>query len=606
MDYFKDYFFEKGYLLLLSFAVLAPKFTAIDNVSMRWLLVSFLSVLFLIKILLSNTKSIYGIKLFNRIILFSCLYLICTIFISNNINEAIITFFKFSIILSTLFCVLNSLSKINDPYKFIGIIFLISISLESFFALQDFILNQNSFTGISMNRNISSFSILVKLPLILYLSSKEKVKFRRIFIRVIELLAIVSIIILQSRIAIGSLFIIYILSLALSNLKKTHVLFSVIFSLISVLFLINNFNTSLNEKTLNPLNLLDDTSYNQRIRYIDNSLELFSEKPILGHGLGSWKIESLRFQDFNSDNIIIPYYVHNDFLQILVEIGLLGFIMYFSLFIIIISILIKGLKNISVFPFLLLSVIVFFIDSNLNFPIHRSQQIVPFLFIISTVLISQNLKIDRNIFSQLLSVLLIIFLLGASYASYNEHVSLSSQDKLLNDYYNNTYSLSNKEMEKINFTFPNLASNTIPISTYLARYHINNKDYKKALTLLEYASSKNRYDILTKKLFLSVSLSTGDINKSFDIAEDLFEKDNDNIIYAEIYFSLIVELNIENKFADSKILYNSTNINIHKLFFENYIKINNINKLNFTNLLNYSANKFPNESYFDELRALVN
>ena len=103
--------------------------------------------------------------------------------------------------------------------------------------------------------------------------------------------------------------------------------------------------------SINPINLGQDKSFNQRVSNYKSALSLFSEKPIFGHGIGTWKVKSLKFQNLDDNNLIIPYYVHNDFIQILVESGILGFILYVFFFI---YLIVLSLRNFDTGSFFML------------------------------------------------------------------------------------------------------------------------------------------------------------------------------------------------------------------------------------------------------------
>ena len=45
--------------------------------------------------------------------------------------------------------------------------------------------------------------------------------------------------------------------------------------------------------TLNSIS--EDKSLSQRLTYYQNAIESFMEKPILGKGIGSWEIESIKY-----------------------------------------------------------------------------------------------------------------------------------------------------------------------------------------------------------------------------------------------------------------------------------------------------------------------
>ena len=137
-----------------------------------------------------------------------------------------------------------------------------------------------------------------------------------------------------------------------------------------------------------------DGSLKQRIDFYSQASSFILKNPIFGTGLGNWKIKSI---DTNKENIMgymVPYHVHNDYLEIATEIGLVGLGIY-------LSILFLGFKN-EIIKFLrmiftkikledhyLISIaislffFIFLVDSNINFPFHR-----PIVFINVLVLLA--------------------------------------------------------------------------------------------------------------------------------------------------------------------------------------------------------------------------
>jgi O-antigen ligase len=73
-----------------------------------------------------------------------------------------------------------------------------------------------------------------------------------------------------------------------------------------------------------------DTSQGQRLDYWHRSLMAFMEKPIFGHGVGSWRMNYLRLGGFEKDP---PSNPHQQFLLWLVEAGVIGFAFLVGIFI---------------------------------------------------------------------------------------------------------------------------------------------------------------------------------------------------------------------------------------------------------------------------------
>ena len=86
----------------------------------------------------------------------------------------------------------------------------------------------------------------------------------------------------------------------------------------------------------------------------------------------------------------------------------------------------------------------------------------------------------------------------------------------------------------------------------------------------------------------------------------MFKSNLDSELYAEIYFSMSAELNIIEEFLNSDIIFYSDNKQIHILFYENYIKLNQPNPEVLNSLLLISIKKFPKESFFNNLLSTIN
>ena len=106
----------------------------------------------------------------------------------------------------------------------------------------------------------------------------------------------------------------------------------------------------------------------------------YAENPILGVGIGNWKLYSIKYEAKNMYSYVVPFFAHNDFLEILAEIGIIGsvfFILFFIKmiqynFIIISNWLNSNLAKSSNFIVVIL-LLIYLIDSNLNFPFGKTN-----------------------------------------------------------------------------------------------------------------------------------------------------------------------------------------------------------------------------------------
>ena len=118
----------------------------------------------------------------------------------------------------------------------------------------------------------------------------------------------------------------------------------------------------------------EDESINQRLRFYKAAITSIKNNPVLGIGIGNWKFISIKYDSKEMTEYTVPYYVHNDFLQIGAEIGIIGMLLFFYFifnpFFIINEKIYYSKENLVEFIiFLMLGV--YIIDSLLNFPINR-------------------------------------------------------------------------------------------------------------------------------------------------------------------------------------------------------------------------------------------
>ena len=589
---------EVLFITSLLLFVLAPKFTAIDSVGIRWFLVSISALFYCTYHFILRPYTFRYEKYISLTLLVLIFSSTISLLFSNNINESIISLSKILIIVSTFYLSFNALLKMNFSKGIIISLFVSSLTIETIFTNFSFLLyGIDELKGISMNRNVSSFSMAFKLPLLLYLISKTDSKWnlKLILFRLVEISTLTSIVLLQSRAAIVSILVLYIVFLFIQ--KRNFFLKSNLFSLSALIgiFIIFSFR-SINLATYkieNILNLVNDESLNQRIDYYTNAISLFIERPLFGNGIGSFKTESLKFyENINT----IPYYTHNDFLQLLSEAGIFGFFSYTIFFILILSLIFKNFNRNPINIFLLGSILIYLVNSLINFPFHRPQEIIPFILLSAFILI---IKKDSNHFksSSFVSVnfIIVVVLILSSILSFKQHQSLINEDMLITKFYSDSNQYNPNQIINVDYKFPNLSSNTIPIATYLAKELINQNDFKKANKLLDYSLQANPYLDITWKERLTLFLKSSNLVDAFEVSKYLFEKNINDEIYAEIFFSLSSGLGKSEIFYQPSNYLESDNVKVHYLFFNEFSKLPSFNRSVFLSKLLTSINMFPND-----------
>ncbi len=533
-----NYSVNKIYLIVISLCTLLPGFGAIDNNPIRWISIGFVTIFFLFY---ENFISQNKINFKNStIVILSGVYLFFNCLTSDNINESLITLYKLIIIVSVFYACYLAIIKISDPFLFICLIFTGSLLFESIYTLIDFFSFEDSFTGISQNRNISSSSMVFKLIFLIYIIDHSQSFNKKLILKVLEIITLFSIIILQSRLGIISALVIYFLYFILIKSSRKKMVFPILISCLFFLYFDNNDFQNKIEKDYTFENLSGDESINQRLSFYTSALSLFSEKPINGNGLGSWKYKSIN-NSYKSNSVLVPYYTHNDFLQILMESGLIGLLIYLTFFGKLFKNIIENREK-KVFIPLTIALIIFTINSLINFPIHRTQEYIPFIICCAFILSNKNFESKK---SNILPVLIVLLIPSIVISSY-EYQSLKFQGVLMDDYKNNKFSMSLNEVKKINYKIPNLSSNVVPISTYLSRYYFNEGNYYESIRLLDYSLEINKLDLMTNELMLRNYIFTNQTNKALILVKDLLKKYPENKNYSNILLAILKDLDSKN------------------------------------------------------------
>ena len=257
--------------------------------------------------------------------------------------------------------------------------------------------------GYYFNRNITSINNLFHLQFLLYLILNSKSLFIRSISALVSFLILYITFILASRMGIILLLILsifYLFSLIIEKRKLKDIFktqFGILIVPLVLSFLLSIFNLGLDSNT-NPINRINsitasEQSANGRLRYYEQSSDLFFKSPLIGLGLGSWKIKSVDTDKENILSYVIPYTVHNDFLENAVELGLIGLILFILIFYLPIKESISNyLKSHDSFTLCLIAIIIIYIvDSNINFPAIRSSQLFFLAIFINLIYYNKNI-----------------------------------------------------------------------------------------------------------------------------------------------------------------------------------------------------------------------
>lgn len=331
-----------------------------------------------------NQVFLRSFSFFNFYFSFLILYVLIAF---NKFKEYQIGYFMCLVVLAQLASSYNSFIQITNLTQYN---FSYNVFLNGFFP----------------NRNITAAVYLYQLPFLIYILIISKSNLVKIISGLSCFSLLYMIFLMSARtsyVILTVLLIFYLLIFIISANKKTISFFGV-FSITLVLsFAFSTYSLGVDNSAfaVNRINTIDfeEESTNTRLRYYQYGIEQIIKNPIFGVGLGNWKIESIERDKENIISYIIPYTMHNDFLEVGAELGVLGIVFYLSIFIFaLIKLYRHFLKNKSD-PYLMALIsffIVYLVDANINFPFIRASQQFYLALFLSLTLYIKNISYEDN------------------------------------------------------------------------------------------------------------------------------------------------------------------------------------------------------------------
>lgn len=423
----------KIYSFLIIFCIYLPELGAIDMNVTQWMYLTVINSSFLLYLLIKNKLNLSLVIGNTSFILYLLFFLgaILSIIKSINYTESFLRLNEIFCILSSLFILVNFHVQKNTNYKFILTIFSFALGLEVFGTLNQYrLINSyttfdfsmaNEIRGFTGNKNVAAASVAFKIPFLVLLFNElgSKKYINKILILIIGTASFYVIMLYSARAVFLSIFLSITVTLGLIFFKKFFKQKKLIFDsdikqillyLIPFLFAFLIFSSRYNDtnrisvdnRVNSIVNNSDDQSIQQRLRFYGHAISSIAENPILGVGIGNWKLYSIKYEAKNMYSYVVPFFAHNDFLEILAEIGIIGsvfFILFFIKmiqynFIIISNWLNSNLAKSSNF-IVVVPLLIYLIDSNLNFPLGRpimQVQLVMYLVILLYLLNTKNVN----------------------------------------------------------------------------------------------------------------------------------------------------------------------------------------------------------------------
>lgn len=129
-----------------------------------------------------------------------------------------------------------------------------------------------------------------------------------------------------------------------------------------------------------------------------------------------------------------------------------------------------------------------------------------------------------------------ILTLISNYLIFN---SLRYQTILFNDFYNSTFTFSSYKLNEINYKYPSLAFNSVPILTYISKYNTENKKFNEAVDQLKESLTFNPNSTYTKYLLSRNYIFLNDFKNAERYLEEIFESSPKIESSSSLYLSIL-------------------------------------------------------------------
>ncbi len=555
-----------------------PNWQAVDKIAPQWLLMSILNMFSVLFILFN--KNSHGQRITQTLTTYLSITYICFIvwaafsyFYSINPTEVLVNISRQVNVLMMYLVMGFFVYNLKSKKTFFSLIITAILSVEIYAVLNEAlqmvntsgVISGGALKGLTANRNITAFSIAIKIPFVLFLIYKNQKILYKLILSGIILLSILCLSMIQSRasfLAVGLIMVLFLglcVVLFINDKNKKH-LFQYGYLFLPFLMAIGLNQALLSDKGADALARAstisagtDDGSVNQRLRYYEDVLTHLSSNPIFGVGLGNWKLKSIDYDSNDIVGYVVPYHAHSDFIQLGAELGIVGFLLYLGVFVWAVFFTYRLIRysklyvEEKVFLFLLLTALgVYSIDANLNFPIARPQVLVVWALIMALINYYYIKELRFNKKSESKPVLNYTFfgiamltLLPSIYISNKVYESLKGQMFLLQDFNSNQFNVPLTQIDHLVPDIPNITVTTIPINSVKARYYVNAKQYDKALALLDNGTKANPYLYYSEILKSQIFQEKGQIDSAKTYAKKAFFGLPNNDLHATRYINLI-------------------------------------------------------------------
>jgi O-antigen ligase len=510
------------FLFLFVLIPFLPRFGALDAMGFHWMCYALLNVG--LTFLLINKNELVQFPISFKPLLFYTSWILLSVvscFFAYNKIESIVVLSRILIVLASIYNLISLLNKRRELIDVLLKILLAALVVESVYTVWMLYYNSGRYNAIddivyfikffAGNKNILAASIAVKIPIAFYFLHQSKTRNEILSYCVILLFAISATIILNARATYisvflqSALFIGYeILNYFKKEKNKSHLIkagsFLAVFIFAVVVFQIVFSQLEKSKKTVSYGDInkriasieFTKSGSSSRFVYWNESIDFIKKNPIIGGGLGNWKIHAINYEQNYRTSFVCSKHVHNDFLEVAADSGIVSSIIYLLFFVVLGFILVKkclalSAEHSALALMLLLMLIAYVIDSCLNFPSERPIMQSLLVVIVSFAALHFSERTFNPIsINHVLSFGLLLCVCFSMYVSINAYYSMCLQSKV------RANTAKKSEVESFP-AIPNISEYVMPINGMQANYFYTKRDYKKANYYLSKKGKTNPY-----------------------------------------------------------------------------------------------------------------
>lgn len=428
-----------------------------------------------------------------------------------------------------------------DIFRILAQVTAVLLAVESIQTINQFVENSStsgSLTELIMglkgeagNKNIFAAGLVIKVPFVLYCIYNSKMLVR-ILNMVILLLGATAIFLVNARASYLSLIVVTLLYLAFTLIsyvkdrKLEQGLFRAAYILIPLLIgffvaeiQISNAASTQAQKDVNfglvterlaSFTETQDESNQVRFRLWQHAVDYTIHHPLIGCGIGNWKIASIPYQRAITNDLYVPIHAHNDFVEVFAELGIPGGLLYLAMFVCLAVLAYRTFYSAAreetklVAVFSLMAFATYAVDAMFNFPLERPVSQVFFAICVSLI-VSAYLQSRKEtgeekpvtaktaLFKPIYGLIALLMLLPSFYITWLTYKSLIVQKTVLGDLNNEPLKLDWKEVVPSFPPIPNLTATAQPVEAIKGRYlyEAGPEHYAEALRLYDKGRKAN-------------------------------------------------------------------------------------------------------------------